>query len=235
MNFERPQISLTKNLKTPTFYARAIDEDFQHLAFNEERILSFASRWRNEVFAVSEGSAIDLEIGTGNGLHFFHRSFNFPEKCIVGLELKYKPLIQSIRRVAQKELKNARMGRAHAFNLDLIFSAGEINDVYVHFPDPWTSPRKPQNRILGTRMLQVLWNLQRPGSIVEFKTDSVEAFEWSLENIKQSDFKIEFLSRNLHGEISSFELHGQTHFETQFEKIFRGQMKPIHCVLLRRN
>ncbi len=72
-------------------------------------------------FGVEASMPVDLEIGTGNGLYFAHRAINFPNRCLIGLELRYKPLIQSIRRVIKAGHGNARVARYNAYLLPELF------------------------------------------------------------------------------------------------------------------
>lgn len=229
-SFNRPQINLTKNLKIPNAYTIALDGEYRDVAFNEERAPGFLGRWRAEIFKKEESYPIDLEIGTGNGVHFRTHCLRHPERGLVGIELKYKPLIQTIRGALRGGSTNARIARYHAFNVDLMFAPSELNNIFIHFPDPWTSPRKPKNRILNPRMLDILWSLQRPGSTLDFKTDSQEAFLWSLENIPQSKYKLLWETRDLHKSGLFPE-----NVITQFEKIFLAQGLPIYMLRLARS
>ena len=228
-NFRRPQIMLTRTLKRPNAYTLALDGEYKDFAFNEERGPEHKGQWRENIFGISDSAHLDLEIGTGNGVHFQHRCIAEPKRSLVGLELKYKPLIQTIRGAVRRGAKNARVVRYHAFNIDLMFGEAELNDVFIHFPDPWTSPRKPQNRILNPRMLDLFHHLQRPGSRLDFKTDSLEAYLWSLQNVKSSKYQIEFETQDLHNSDLSKE-----NVITQFERIFMRQGISINFMRLRR-
>jgi len=219
----------TKDLKVPNAYTLALDGEFREHAFNEERALEYSGNWRSKVYHVASDVPLDLEIGTGNGVHFQHHALKFPQRCLMGIELKYKPLIQTIRGAIRKGAKNACIMRLHAFNLDQCFAASELNDIYIHFPDPWTTPRKPKNRLVNPRMLEIFWNLQRPGSQIEFKTDSREMFLWAMENIEASQYKIEAFTLNLHQ--SEWQAQNVT---TAFEKIFLRQGIEINFVRLRK-
>jgi len=220
--FRRPNLNKTKSLKRPNFYTQALLTDFSNYAFDEEDAPLQKGNWRH-LIGLSETSCLDLEIGLGNGLHFAHYASTHPERGIIGIELKYKPLIQSIRRALKAGAKSARVIRYHAFNLDLIFEPNELNDIFVFFPDPWTSPRKVSNRILNPRMIGLLYNLQRPNSKLFFKTDSQEAFEWSLTHFQTSPYKIQFVTQDLHkSEKAPF------NFVTQFESIFIKKGLPIY-------
>ena len=227
--FRRPQISVTKNLPFPTEYVTALENECAHVAFSEERAPRNQGLWRSQVFNVTTDTPMDVEIGTGNGTHFRHHVTKNPGRCLVGLELKYKPLIQTIRSALREGCKNAAICRYHAMNIDLLFSTNEINDVYIHFPDPWVSPRKPRNRFVNRRVLGMLAQLQRPGSQIEFKTDSREYFDWAMEEIKESSYKIIYSTFDLHNSEKSV-----GNVITTFERIFMRKNIPINYVLLQK-
>jgi tRNA (guanine-N7-)-methyltransferase len=220
--FKRPNLNKTKSLKRPNDYTQALLNEYATFAFDEEDAPLNKGQWRSSM-GLTDNTSIDLEIGLGNGLHFAHHATTFADRGIIGVELKYKPLIQSIRRAVNAGAKYARAIRYHAFNLDLVFDAQEINDIFVFFPDPWTSPRKPDNRILNPRMIQLLFSRQRPGSRLYFKTDSEEAFDWCLDKFQKSPYLVNFVTRNLHSSDRA-----PTNFVTQFESLFVRKGLPIY-------
>lgn len=224
--FHRPRIVKTKDLRVHNQYTLALDNEYRDFAFNEERAPLNKGLWRSQVFGCAQEAPVDLEIGTGNGTHFKHRCEAHPSRRIVGLELKYKPLIQTIRSVRRMKLENGRVCRLHAFNLDQVFAAGEINDVFIHFPDPWTSPRKPKNRLVNPRMSEVIYGLQRPGSLLEVKTDSREFFDGAVEILRASPYQELTVVYDWHKDPRS-----QGRHKTQFEKIFSQQGLPIYYSL----
>lgn len=227
--FRRPRIVLTRELKHHNAYTTALDGEFREFAFNEERAPLNKGRWKSEIFGAPADRPLDLEIGTGNGTHFQYRCVTHPNRDLVGVELKYKPLIQTIRGALRQGAKNGRVIRTHAFNIDEIFEDGELNDIFIHFPDPWTTPRKPKNRILNPRMLDLFFRLQKPGSILNFKTDSLEAYLWSMQNVRQSKYEIVFETTDLHQSEMA-----KDNFITQFEGIFLRQGMKINLVRLRK-
>lgn len=225
----RPKINLTRTLPKQNAYTLALDNEFKDFAFNEERAPLNSSKWRSDVFHCDNLAPVDLEIGTGSGMHFAFHAQKFPQRFLVGIELKYKPLIQSIRRARVTGLKNSAICRYHAFNIDLLFTKQELNNVYIHFPDPWVTPRKPKNRVVNQNILNEIYEMQRPNSFLEFKTDSREYFLWSLDEIKETKYKIEFQTLNLYG---SDTVYKQNNFQTSFEKIFVNQGIEINYIKL---
>ena len=230
LNFQRPNLNKTKTLKRPNEYTQALLGEFSRFAFDEDDSTKFKGQWR-QMMGLTESQGLDLEIGLGNGLHFAYRASHFSQRGLVGVELKYKPLIQSIRRALNTGAKNARAIRYHAFNLDLVFDPCELDDIFVFFPDPWTSPRKPDNRILNPRMIKLLYSLQRPGAKLYFKTDSEEAFDWCLDKIlNQSSYQLIYQTRDLHISEKS-----ESNFVTQFESLFIRKGLPIYYAEVQKN
>ena len=227
----RPRINLTRLLPNQNAYTLALDNEFRDFAFNEERAPENKGKWRTQVFKCDDSRPLDVEIGTGSGMHFAFRANRHLDRNLVGLELKYKPLIQSIRRAQATGLKNSAICRYHAFNLDLLFEKNEVNDVFIHFPDPWVTPRKPRNRVVNRTILNWIYEMQRPGSFLEFKTDSREYFLWALDEIKETSYKVEFQTLNLYQDGGKY---FEQNFQTSFEKIFVKQGIEINYIRLLR-
>lgn len=216
------KISRTRTIPVPNEYINALLNDLSEWSFDEERAPGFKGAWREKAFAAPNNVAMDLEIGTGNGTHFAHHSLKFPERKLVGLELKYKPLIQSIRRALRGGAQNARIARYNAYLLSELFVPGELDDVFIFFPDPWEKHRQHKHRLIQDEFLVNLHNMQRPGGRLFFKTDSRDYFEWSLTRFQRSPYKVLGHTFDLHK--SEF---AEGNFITQFENIFLRQNIPI--------
>ncbi len=171
----------------------------------------------------SEFKTVDLEIGTGNGLHFAHRANTNPDRLLLGIEIKFKPLIQSIRRAYKySEVKNSIMMRYNAYNIEELFHEGELTDIFIHHPDPWPKKKQIKHRLLQPEYLDKLYSIQKNNGILDFKTDSADYFEWVTPILKSSKYKIIKFTKDLHN--SEF---AEGNFETHFEKIFLKKGQPI--------
>jgi tRNA (guanine-N7-)-methyltransferase len=226
----RPRMALTRDLRHPTEYVRLMNEDLSQWAFNEERAVKMVGKWRAEVLKTSAAHPLDLEIGTGNGYHFAHLAKSNPERSLVGIEIKFKPLIQSIKRALRVSNGNARIVRYDANRLEDLFAVGELNNVYIHHPDPWLKKRQWKHRLIQPDFLDILFGLMRPGSYMDFKTDSADYFEWAAERFHGSKFRVVRETRDLHKSEWASE-----NFVTHFESIFLAQGLPIHYARLVRD
>lgn len=223
----RAQILKTKDLREPNAYAIAMDGECSHIAFNEERVPHNKGLWRSKIFETDDSIPMDLEIGTGNGHHFAHHAQKNPDRRLLGIELKYKPIILTVRKLQLQSSTNARIMRYHAFNIEDLFVKNELNNIFIHFPDPWTTPNKPQHRIVNRNFLNKVFEMQRPGSFLEFKTDSRVSFLWTENEIAATPYKVEIKTYDLHNSPLA-----KNNFITKFETIFLKQKMPINYVRL---
>lgn len=213
----------TSHLPKPNQYVKMMVGEYKDFAFDESRAPQNRGLWRQEIFKTDTNTPLDLEIGTGNGFHFGHYASKNKNRCIIGIELKFKPLIQSIRRPLRSGLKNARMVRFDAKEIEKLFAEQELNNVMIHFPDPWELGPQWKHRLISDELLKKIYSMQRSGSFLEFKTDSTSYFRWALERFTRSKYDIECVTTHLHKSKLVPE-----NFVTAFEDIFIRRGLPIH-------
>lgn len=223
------RVSKSRDLPKPNIYVQALLGEFSPWAFDEERAPEYKGKWRQE-FGMPSEAPLDLEIGTGNGFHFAWRAKENQQRGLVGIELKYKPLIQSIRRARANESENCRMVRYNARLIHELFSEGELNDIYIHHPDPWLKKSQRKHRLIQPDFLELMHGLQKPGGEVEFKTDSEEYFDWALPLFAESPYEVLGSTRDLHNSE-----YASQNFVTQFESLFLKKGQPIFYARLKRN
>ena len=202
-------------------------EDFSDYAIDETQAPEFKGKW-STFYKDQDFKSIDLEIGTGNGLHFAHRATQNPDRLVLGIEIKFKPLIQSIRRARlESETLNSVMMRFNAYKIEELFSENEINNIYIHHPDPWPKKKHWKHRLIQPAYLEKIFKVQKPGSFLDFKTDSKCYFDWATPIFKNSPYKITRYSEDLHNSDYASE-----NFVTHFEKIFLRKGQPIYYARL---
>lgn len=222
------KVSSTRNLPSPNIYAVALLNENTNFNYDEERAPQFKGAWRDKAFQVAAHAPLDVEIGIGNGYHFAHYVQQNPDRNIVGFELKYKPLIQTARRALATGQENFRVIRYSGNYMEDIFAAGEINNVYIHFPDPWAKARQLKNRLFSAEFLNSVMDLQTPGSFIEFKTDHEEYFLYVTEEVKKTKYSVERYTLDLHQSEWASE-----NFQTHFEKLWTSKGLKSYMMRLR--
>jgi tRNA (guanine-N7-)-methyltransferase len=220
------KIGLTKKVPTPSHYIVKMYNDYEKFVLDETKAPQFKGKWRDLVFGIkSESQALDLEIGTGNGYFFAHHCKQNPDRNLIGLEIKYKPLVQTIQRAVRAGSENMRVARYHASLVKDLFKENELNNVFIYFPDPWPKKRAWKNRLITEKFLTDLYELQKPESFVEFKTDNFEYFEWARERFEKSAYSVQRMTYDLHASEYNSE-----NYITGFEELWTSKGFKIHLL-----
>ena len=199
--------------------------EYRQWCFTEEEALNNKGAWGQNIFE-SEQAPLDLEIGTGNGFFFAHYASQNPSRRLIGLELKYKPLVQSIRRALASGARNMKIGRAHAERIDEYFGPEEIQRIFLHFPDPWPKRRHHKNRLITRAFLGAAHEVLAPGGFLEFKTDNLEYFNWALKRLEKTPFRVTNITNDLHESDIPVE-----DFRTHFEKLWTRKGRKTNYLL----
>lgn len=192
------QISLTKNIKKPNKYVKALYNEYKDWVFDEISAPKLKGKWR-KTFAKNYKGPLHLEIGPGNGKHFAQLCLNHPENYFLSIELKYKPLIQTIRRVKRQNSVNGRVIRYNAGLISDLFEEQELNNIYIHFPDPWLKKRRgKKHQLLQEAFCEKIYKLQKSSSVLELKTDSENYFIQSVKYLKKAGYQLCEYNLNLY-------------------------------------
>jgi tRNA (guanine-N7-)-methyltransferase len=205
----------TRYLEFRNPYVAIAQQEEERGVFLEEAARARRGNWRKSTFDVAEQTPLDLEIGVGNGEFLAHHASLHPERCVLGIERKFKPLVQSLKRAQRAELNNAALLRYQAGHLEDIFAPEELNNIYLFFPDPWPKTKHHKNRLVNDRFLKSTFTLQRANSHFEIKTDNDEYYEWILQFAKNSQYEIDAQTTDLHQSSLSV-----ANYMTQFERLW---------------
>ena len=192
------KLNKSLNIKNPNFYVQALYKEYKSWAFDEQSAPLLKGKWR-EHFSKNQKTALHLEIGPGNGKHFANLCLQQKTASCLAIELKYKPLIQTIRRTRKNNCSNGKVIRFNASLIDSLFEKGELNQVYIHFPDPWLKKRRTKkHQLLQKGFCDKVYKLQGPDSFLELKTDSKDYFHQSVNLFKQAGYNLKEYSVDLH-------------------------------------
>lgn len=133
----------------------------------------------------SRNSKLHVEIGCNAGHVILEWARQNPQDYYIGVDWKFKMIHKAAEKALKKQLHNLIFLRAHAERLPWMFSEGEIDFLYLFFPDPWPKKAQRKNRFLTSEQLQRIGRLMKPGGIFHIKTDHAEYFAEMLEEIEQ--------------------------------------------------
>ena len=177
-------------------------------------------RWK-EVF--ENDLPIRLEIGMGKGRFIMDMAEKYPEANYLGIEKYSSVLLRAIQemeeRVERNENLNVRFIRMDAEYICDVFEEGEVDRIYLNFSDPWPKDRHAKRRLESRQFLERYDRILKKDGRIEFKTDNRALFDFAVEEVEASAFKITALTYDLHADKEMMQGNVMTEYEEKFSSI----------------
>lgn len=184
----------------------------------------------NEIF--TNNNPIAVELGMGKGKFICDIATKNKNMNFIGIERYATILIKAIENYKKYlfdtkatlnnvediiKKTNLRLMYADVKNLDKIFHKESIDTIYLNFSDPWPKKNHINRRLTSTPFLDIYYNILKNGGNIEFKTDNIDLFNFSVDTIKKHKFDITYITYDLHNE-TDIE-NTLTEYEENFSKI----------------
>ena len=115
---------------------------------------------------------LSMEIGTNRGKFLAALASAHPDRFYLGVELRKSWAETAQRRVERQGLDNAHVLRADANHvLPIVVEDGQLDELFLLFPDPWWKARHHKRRIIQPEFLDLLAQKMRPGGHLWIRTD----------------------------------------------------------------
>ena len=134
----------------------------------KERGFPMKGRWNSDYF--HNDNPIILELGCGKGEYTVGLAARFPDKNFIGIDIKGARMWSGACQVRDRKMGNAAFLRTSIELLPYFFAAGEVDEIWITFPDP--QMKKVNKRLTGTRFLRLYREVLKDGGRVHLKTDS---------------------------------------------------------------
>ena len=153
---------------------------------------------------------IYIELGMGKGKFITEMSLKYPEINFIGIEKSATIVLKAIDNLSNyadfnsktllTTFPNLRFMCEDIINIENIFNPESIDKIFLNFSDPWPKKRHESRRLTHQRFLSIYEKLLKNDSLIEFKTDNIDLFNFSLEEIKNSNFKLLEFTFDLHND-----------------------------------
>ncbi len=141
-------------------------------------------------------------------------AFN-PGIDVLGLDLKYKRVVKSCRKIKRAGLTNAKIAICDILDLLPILPEHSIDGICVFFPDPWRKNRHEKYRFLNRYFFKEMFTRLTDDGFIWFKTDHKDYFEEAAVAAVENNFTA---VRHLPGNKIA-----ERHYKTIFEELFHRQ------------
>lgn len=197
------------------------DNVFEYTDF--ENTLKPKGRWHHDIFKNS--NPIVLELACGKGEYTLNLARKYPEKNFIGIDIKGARIWRGAKTALEEPLTNVRFIRMYIDHLDEYFANGEVEEIWITFPDPYLRKSKSSKRLTSPKFQKIYRSLLKPEGTIHLKTDSDFLFNYSLEVISEEECKLINRVDDVYRERPDDPLLG---IKTFYEKMHLKKGKTIH-------
>lgn len=186
-------------------------------------------QWRARQFQNQNPLVVELACGRGEFTVGLARVF--PDQNFIGVDIKGSRIWKGSSTATEEGLENVAFLRTQIQLLDKFFDQGEIDELWITFPDPFPRDGDEKRRLTSDRFLDMYKPLLKSGGTVHFKTDNTGLFDFSL-NLVQSRKDIEVLGHT-HDFYQSEWKDDHFGIQTRYEKMFSEKGEKIKYLKFR--
>lgn len=185
--------------------------------------LGLKGNWRSNFF--KNDNPIVLELGCGKGEYTVNLAKRYPDKNFIGIDIKGARFWRGAKTAVEENLLNVAFIRTQIELVDLIFDEGEVDEIWITFPDPQIKYRRTKHRMTNPDFLQKYRKILKPDGVVNLKTDSEFMHGYTLGVLGALNEHIELSQHDVYGDQSMPD--DVTSIQTFYEKQYLEEGKKI--------
>jgi tRNA (guanine-N7-)-methyltransferase len=160
-----------------------------------------------------------LELACGKGEYTVNLAQLFPHKNFIGVDYKGNRIWRGAKTAIEDGIDNVGFLRIQIENLIDYFAPGEVDEIWITFPDPQPQLSREKKRLTSSRFLDMYKVLLKPGGIIHLKTDNDQLHAYSVEKIAETGMKQHVRTENLyHSPHADEVLSIKTYYEKKYLK-----------------
>lgn len=179
-------------------------------------------RWRSEFF--KNDNPIVLELGCGRGEYTVALGELYPEKNFIGVDIKGARMWRGARTATDNGMKNIGFLRTRIEFIDSFFALGEVDEIWLTFPDPQLKLSRVKKRLTAPEFLLMYAKFLRADGAINLKTDSAHLHHYTKAVISHNGLRCEVANDDIYG--SGF-ADTVLSVKTRYESIYLERGVPI--------
>jgi tRNA (guanine-N7-)-methyltransferase len=178
----------------------------------------YQGEWNKSFF--KNDNPVVLELACGKGEYTVNLATLFPDKNFIGIDYKGNRIWRGAKSALEDGVNNVAFLRIQIENLQDYFAAGEVDEIWITFPDPQPQLSREKKRLTSPRFLDKYILLLKPGGCVNLKTDNDGLYAYTAEKIAELKLKEHINTADLyHSEFADEVLSIKTYYEKKYLKV----------------
>jgi len=185
----------------------------------------FKGKWAKDFF--KNDKPVVLELACGKGEYTVNLGQLFPQKNFIGIDYKGNRIWRGAKTALEDGVANVGFLRIQIEMLLDYFGDGEIDEIWITFPDPQPQVSREKKRLTSPRFLDKYKQILKPGGCVNLKTDNDDFYAYTVEKINEFGLKTHIQTENLY--ISEY-VDEVLSIKTYYEKKYLQHNKNINYI-----
>lgn len=162
-----------------------------------------------------------LELGCGKGEYTLGLARREPDKNYVGVDIKGARFWRGAKTALEDKLPNVAFLRSQIELVDLLFGEGEVDEIWITFPDPQIKYRRTKHRLTNPAFLERYRRILKKDGIIHLKTDSEYLHGYTLGLLQGLGHKVLYANHDVYRNTGSPAevLELRTFYENQYLEI----------------
>jgi tRNA (guanine-N7-)-methyltransferase len=194
---------------------------------NLDKEFPLKGKWRSDYF--KNDHPIILELGCGKGEYTVGLATKHPEKNYIGVDIKSNRIWTGATQALEAGMKNVGFLRTRIDFIEHCFSANEVDEIWITFPDPQPQKTRERKRLTHNLFTNRYKKFLKPGGIVHLKTDSSSFYDYTLKVIEENKFPLIWHTNDLYKNCPADRQELIT-IKTYYEKLFTEKGEDIKYV-----
>ncbi|MDZ4713881.1 MAG: tRNA (guanosine(46)-N7)-methyltransferase TrmB [Cytophagales bacterium] len=206
-------------MKNKLYRFKVVSERDNVLQPGKDLFIKIRGRW-NELYFPKPGP-ITAELACGRGEYSVALATLFPDRNYIGVDIKGDRIWKGSTLAVEQQLTNIGFLRTNILNLESFIGPGEVDEIWLTFPDPRPKKRDAKRRLTSSRFLDMYKRVLKPGGYFRMKTDNTGLFTYTLEELRgRNDIEDLVFTDNLYDSVLRAECFD---IKTRFEEIFTAK------------
>lgn len=133
-------------------------------------------KW-NEFF--KNDQPVTLELACGKGEYAVGLGRMYPQRNFIGVDVKGNRIWRGAKTALAEGLTNVAFVRSQIDKIDQYFTPGEVEEIWITFPDPQLRLSRIKKRLTHPKFLRLYQRFLAPNGIVHLKTDSPNLYHFT--------------------------------------------------------
>jgi len=176
---------------------------------------AFKGQWAAGFF--KNNNPVVLELACGKGEYAVNLARLFAGKNFIGIDYKGNRIWRGAKTALEEGVNNVAFLRIQIESLLDYFAPGEVDEIWITFPDPQPQVSREKKRLTSPRFLEKYKVLLKPGGFINLKTDNDALYQYTAEKIGELGMNLHVKTEDLYH--SAFEdevLSIKTYYEKKY-------------------